>query len=655
MNPARLTRRRVPIVGVGAMLLCLMLTLTGCFATKPPTPQTVAVTGTVAAPPSGPPSGQPAATAVDHTLVTGASVAAFGFADGKQVGTTATTDSNGRYTVSKIPKGIDVVVVAVAEAGASSGTGMRLSTLVVDASNGADGSIDGATSLGAEAWGRHYGKGYNVAAWDFQMTLDAARAVLARLGWLDLTPGGAFLGLEYGGGLKENTDLAPVVESVPGVINPLVGPAKEMIQDLRDAGLTIRGTYEQELTEPAETIVTEVGPYLTAVASHVGGLHPCVVMDPIEFPCGVYEEEEDGGIHFVGPYYEDESRWTIHRNDGVSTETWTVEGLLFQQSGLPRRWTARDLMSTTITFKVKNSANTQFDFYGNLELTSDEATPLVITGAVLSANLQDSQNPWLAEETMLTGHYEGEFDLAARSANASVNGSFRSHYVNADGELGIDGSLNAGGEVHFSGSISAAGITVAGSLDLHALRNYTAPGVVLLVSDDVTITGSIAAADMTKPIFDGTIHILFENAATFRFRYDPGAEPPIIPDDWPMGTVDFTGSVNPRNKAGVSARITVSTRERMKFTSSVRYEHGARWIAGTVSFDGANGQAIVDMANQVGLKVNMQVDNIGSEDENLVATGTIKNASDVTIGEIVVDLDGIVRISYIDDTWESLF
>lgn len=103
----------------------------------------------------------------------GASIAAFNFADGKQFGTTATTDQQGRYTISNIPKGIDVVIKATAGAGSRNGAGMRLSTLVLGAADGADGNIDGATSLGAEAWGRHYGTGHNVAAWDFQMTLDA--------------------------------------------------------------------------------------------------------------------------------------------------------------------------------------------------------------------------------------------------------------------------------------------------------------------------------------------------------------------------------------------------------------------------------------------------------------------------------------------------
>lgn len=174
MTPAYPTRPSARRIYVSVLLAVVMLMLTGCFGPKPPRPQVVSISGTVSAPPGPPASGSvAAAAAVIHEPVGGATVKAFDFATAKEVGKTATTDSVGRYTISNIPKGIDVVIKATAGAGSRNGAGMRLSTLVLGAADGADGNIDGATSLGAEAWGRHYGTGHNVAAWDFQMTLDA--------------------------------------------------------------------------------------------------------------------------------------------------------------------------------------------------------------------------------------------------------------------------------------------------------------------------------------------------------------------------------------------------------------------------------------------------------------------------------------------------
>lgn len=651
MNPSVVARRHFRRICAGALITAFMLMLTGCFGTKPPKPQFESISGTVSAPPSAAFPEQVVPAAVDHTLVAGASVMAFDFATAKQVGTTVATDGNGRYTISSVPKGIDVVVIAVADVAAlSSGSRIRLSTLIVDVAKGTGGDIDGATTLAAEAWGKHYGQGIDMHAWDFQMSLDAAMDVLDWLGRLDLTPGGTMLSAEYGNGLAPLDELAPVTNTVPAVIDPLVGPAKEMIQDLRDAGLTIKGTYEQELAEPVEAVMTDVGPYLESVAYHVDGLHPYIIMDPDGFPCGVYEEDEYGWPWFRAYYEGPGIRWIIHRNDGVSTETWTVEGGMFQPSSRPRRWTVRDLMTTTITFEVKNSEDAQFVFDGGLVLTSDDATPELVTGAVLSARLKDSRNQWLAQETTLVGDYEGEFDETVGSVRVGVNGSFSSQYINADGELVIDGNLSQGGEVRFSGSISGAGVTVAGALSLQVVSNATMPDIGL-APNDLRINGSLTKAGVATPIFEGTTYIEVENADTFDFSHDP----PICPENWPTCTVEFSGSVNPRGKASVSAHITVSTEEYNAFDATVRYDHGSRWLEGTASYrepEETTYEGECHMQNQAGLRVDMEM--LYNSDDSLEAMGTIKNASGVKIGDIVTDQDGLVRVEYVDGTWESL-
>ena len=658
MRTVLTTRRRLRRIFAGVLLAALMIMLTGCFGPMPPKPQFISISGTVSAPPSGDPSGQAMLAALDDTPVVGARVAAFDFATSKQVGTTATAGTSGRYTISDIPKGIDVVVVAIAGAGTRNGFAMRLSTLVADAANGADGSIDGATSLAAEAWGAHYGQGVDMHAWDFQTSLDAARAVLARLGWLDLTPGGTMLSTEYGGGLADRSELAPVTGTVPDTINPLVGPAKEMVQDLRDAGLTIQGTFEQELAEPAETVVTEVAPYLVAVGEHVGGLHPYIIMDPIEFPWGKYEEYEDGSLNTEPIGLFQEPKWEIVRNDGVSMETWTVSGGIFGPLGAPRRWTVRELMTSTIAFDVTSSENQQFEFNGSLVLTSDEDTPELITGAVLSATLKDPLEPCLAEATLITGDYEGHFDLTEGTAHVGVNGNFNSPYVVANGRLIIDGSLQTGGTVVFEGDISAAGVTVAGGLALSAVANSTVPGIGLAPSD-VTINGRLQKVGLSAPIFAGETRISVSNAGGLRL----GEHDVIGPGNWPQATVEFEGTVNPSGKASVRAEITVSTAEPNVFTATVRYDHGTRWLNGTVDYTISEGEGedegkvvhegLLNVTNQAGLNVRVEMRYVDEDDYEI--QGTIKNASNDTIGSIVRDLDGIVRIEYIDGTWESLF
>ncbi len=662
MTPSFPTRPSARRIYVSVLLAVVMLMLTGCFGPKPPRPQVVSISGTVSAPPGPLASGSvAAAAAVIHEPVGGATVKAFDFATAKEVGKTATTDSVGRYTISNIPKGIDVVVMAVKDIAALNGvSGMRLSTLVLDAVNGADGSIDGMTSLAAEAWGTHYGQGIDMHAWDFQMSLDAARNVLEALGWLDLSPGGSMLRAQYGGGLEEQGDLARVIDSVPGTINPLVGPAKEMIQDLRDAGLTIQGTFEQELAEPAEVVMTQVAPYLGAVGYHVGGLHPWIIMDPEFFP-GRYQEDDDGSLDPDPLERFSEPKWEIVRNDGESTETWTVSGGVFGSLGAPRQWTVRDLMTTTIAFEVENSENSQFEFNGSLILTGDDATPELITGAVLSATLKDPSEPCLAEATSITGNYEGHFTFDNEDPErlshvfAEVDGHFTSLYVNANGVLVIDGSLDTGGSVRFTGDISAAGVTVAGGLEVSAVTNPTVP-VIGMVPNEVTITGRLQKVGLSAPIFEGETQITVANAGDLEL----GEDDVIGPGNWPQAEVTFEGTVNPRGKASVRAEITVSTTVPDVFAAAVRYDHGSRWLDGTMNYsqavedDATVHTGVLDVRNQAGLKVHVEMRYVDEDDYSIA--GTIKNASNVLIGEIRVDPgDGLVRVVYVDGTWESLF
>lgn len=582
--------------------------------------------------------------------MSGASVAAFDFADGKQVGTTAITDANGRYTISNVPKGIDVVVIAVKDVTLLNGSRTRLSALIADVAGSADGDIDGVTSLVSEAWGRFYRQARNVAVADLRTTHYAAMRFLERVGWLDLTQDGTLLYRDYGNGLKDTDDVAEVIGSVPDENDSRVWPAKEMIQDLRDAGLTIQGTFEHEIADPAGHIETEVAPYLVAVATHVSELNPHIM-----FECspGEYREDQYGEFSLVRPY--GEQKWLLHRFGGEYDETWTREGLGPVLAGVPKGWTLRQMGPgwIEIAFEVERIGDESLVFNGMLSVDMGAPGAGLPTAAHIDAILQDADDPWLAEETTLTGEYNGTFDVEQDTVEISVDGHFVSAHVNADGELAIAGDLAAGGSVTFSGSIRTAEVTLSGGMELSAVLNETVEDFPY-VPDDVRINGSFARVGVSKPIFDGATHITFTNADTFDF--DPNLEPLVRPGNWPSGTVEFIGSVNPPGKAGVSASIMVSTQAYMEFDATVRYDHGSRWLEGSASYsqpvEGRH-EGELHMRNQAGLKVDIGMLYL---DDDFEATGTIKNSSNVVIGTIVTDsLDGMVRVVYEDGSWESLF
>lgn len=648
MSPASFARGRARFVCVGFLLASLTLMLAGCFG--PPKPQLASVSGTVSAPPDRAPAGSIASSSVDHTPVSGASVAAFDFADGKQVGATATTNANGRYTISNVPKGIDVVVIAVKDVTTLNGSGARLSTLIADVPGNADGDIDGVTSLVSEAWGKFYRQARNVAVADLRTTHYAAMRFLERVGWLDLTQDGTLLYRDYGNGLKEIDDVAEIIGSVPDENDSRVWPAKEMIQDLRDAGLTIQGTFEHEIADPAGHIATEVAPYLVAVAAHVGELHPHIMFDCSP---GEYREDQYGEFSLVRLY--DEQKWLLHRFGGEYDETWTREGFAPLSEGVSRGWTLRQVEPgwIEVAFEVARIGDDSFVFNGMLSANTGASGVGLPTEAYIDAILQDAGDPWLAQETTVTGEYHGTFGVDQETVEISVDGHFASEHINADGELAIAGDLATGGGVTFSGSIRTAEVTLSGGMELSAVLNETVEDFPY-VPNDVRINGSFARVGVSKPIFEGATHITFANADTFDFG--PSLEPLVRPGNWPIGTVEFSGSVNPPGKASVSANIMVSTQDYMEFDATVRYDHGSRWLEGNAFYsqpvEGRH-EGELHMRNQAGLKVDIGMLYL---DDDFEATGMIKNASNVVIGTIITDsLDGMVRVVYEDGSWESLF
>lgn len=628
----------------GVALVTVTLMLSGCFgggSSSPPKPQVVSLSGTVTAPSGTPVAastslldalfawGGVAYAAPTETPVRGATVMAFSFGDGKQVGTTATTDSSGRYTISQIPKDIDVVIIAVKEvarSGRNSGR-VRLCTLVPNAGTQTiiSADISGASSVAAEAWGIHYRKGLNIGPLDFKSTLDAARAFVGRVQSLDLTEGGPVIGEQYGGGLQPSADAENVEGTVPTTIDGRVWPAKEMIQDLRDAGLSLKGTYEEQLQKQKQSIETKVGPYLSQVADHVGGLHTWI----ISLPSGVYEELPDGTLNLVGSL--PAGHWQLHRRDEYF-EDWTAT---YTNPGTTTE------VPDTVAFEVERETNPDaFDFGGVLDIDYQEGAdePLPIR-ATLDATLRDASSSLLEEPTTFDGDYEAEFSPDGNSVQVMFRGVFSSSIVNATGELTITADAGAGvGNVEFSGDLSTDAASVHGSLDLVIVTSEAMPGTA--VPRSLTLHGSLGEPGASNPIFDGNFEIEIENAAQLNFNE------PIDSNNWPKGHIAFGGSVDAPGRPKVSAEITLATQQYQKFSSSVNYSHNGHTLEGTVTYDGITGEVRIQMTNQAGLVVAMQ----GTD----VLVGTIKDASGTKIADIAPDADGLVRVTYIDGSWETL-
>ncbi|HHY46006.1 MAG TPA: carboxypeptidase regulatory-like domain-containing protein [Firmicutes bacterium] len=641
--------RRLAFPAVG--LLAVTITLAGCFGggqVSPPKPQVVSISGTVTAPNGTPIAFTPSllqrlfawcavvSAAPREDAVPGAKVVAVNFADGKQVGTTATTDQSGRFTISQLPKGIDIVVIATKEVAPQGGARIRLSTLIPDVGtqNIIASNINATSTIAAEAWGIHYRKGLNIGPRDFKSTLDAATRFVERQNSLNLTEGAGIITTGYGNGLHQDSGAGEVEGTVPSSIDGRVWPAKEMIQDLRDAGLSLKGTYEQQLQVQGENIETKVGPYFAEVASHVGGLHPWI----INFDPGVYEEHPDGVLMPIAP--RPEGDWIIRRYGDIYYEEHWKASLSTDYQGVK--------VLKSASFEVTRPSEAGFIFEGNLliDYTTAGNSTLPIKGT-FTAKLQDARSQFLAQATTFDGQYSGQFNNDATAGSATFTGKFASPVVNATGQLVIEGDIASGSaDISFNGSVTTDTACVEGTIELALVRSSVMTDTA--VPKLIALNGSLKEPGASAPLFQGNFEISIENASTFDFGS------PVSQNNWPKGHIQFGGYVEAQGHPRVSATVTIGTQEYLKFNSTVSYAHNGHTLNGTIAYDGITGVAAMNIKNQAGLVTTMNGSGFLIPGGGTLS-GSIKNSAGTKVADITTDVDGLVRVVYIDDSWETLF
>ncbi|NPV81552.1 MAG: carboxypeptidase regulatory-like domain-containing protein [Firmicutes bacterium] len=650
----------------GALFAVIVISLSGCFGgSSPSAPQSnvISLSGTVTAP-SGTPVAfvQPsffdrlvrlvesvAYAGVNGNPVQGARVVATNFADGKQVGTIASTNSNGIYTISRVPKGIDVVIIATKEVNvAGTKKQIRLSALIPNAGNQSSitPDIDAVSTIAAETWGKRRGEGIDILTEDVRSTYDAARKYADSHPSIDLTVGGSLIGENYGAGLQEGANADEVENSVPSTINPAVAPAKAIVQDLRDAGLTVKGTYEEQIKLQKENIEQKVAPYLTAVGDYLQAIHPYALNGNLfTLEPGEYTEEKVYTTYAANP------------EGAYKTGTWKVtmeKGLV---KGLIGEYTVSSLYESpasgvsvpkSVTFKIIDPKNASLTFFGKLTMNyadmnmviPDSPQQITISMPIsghLEFTLQDPKQVLLVNATTFKGDYSGEFNSDGSPKQVSFNGLFTSSAITASGKLDIKHEENSGGSISFDGTITTATAIIKGSLSIeHSIEQSS-----------VKANAEFKDRKVTPTVLDGSFNLTISNANAFHF------EQPISQNNWPMGIVEFDGSVKAPGHPEVEAEICIKTNEYQVFSSDVHYGHGASTLDGTITYNGGSGVATMAFKNQAKLVVSIDVSGLNQPGQ-AKATGTIKDSSSKLLAQITTD-KGIIKVTYEDGSFETLF
>lgn len=692
-----LLRKRVLFV---TTVFSIALLLAGCFSfgsspKKVPTPAKTSVSGVISAPQGT--AGlaevesfsQPtlagfwsfialtaqAQETVVNVPVRGAKVVALEVPSLKVISTTAVeTDAEGRYTMTGLPEGRPVIIVATKEV--ADGQTIRLSTYVpkVTANKTTDADADAATSLATEALAHRMSMRNDGAVEDshwealWKSAHVAAQEVVAlaasdpeELATLLVVGEGAVQEGDIGAGLQEEYDRQLGLPEDPLSDEAL---ARAMIQALRDAGYSIKDTLDLRLARHQEHISEELNPHLEELGRIINrGMDVIRVTEDHpnggEFDHSLYDEYFRPVSGTTANY----DRWVVHLYDfGYDPEfnehneadyrldTYTIERL-----GDNRYKVTATKIPHDVTVEYENSRDSKL-----VSLKYVDGTITLDTGVVTFTDVE-------ATTTFREVERSSKFFLVLEES--TYKGEIRSDLFRLDGSMTyrtaddveycysywddyyesevVSGPCYAPAtEIDVDGVLETNTLTLNGHFNATAEYRNPETGVAddapEPVTAEVTFHGELIERNVDEP-FQLTGHLEMEWDAT---------QAPSKTDSI-SGRFYFNGKVELPGHAPIELEITGEPVDDQVWKSELRYERGDHVL---------EGEAIIQVAGP--FEVHLEL--VDSNDLAMVldyteggefAEGVIrKSDSDEVIADIQVGGPGIIEVTYRASGYiESLF
>ena len=613
-----------------------------------------------------------------NTPVPNATVTVYRFDNGAVVGT-GQTDANGTYHIS-VPEGLDVVVMATKGS-------LRLSALVADVGpqrRRAD--LSAASTVAAETFAVVHPMGNatqhapDLRPEDVEPVLTMAEQQLAEVTALDLSLSGGIVPQHFGSGLHlpSGSDLAPAIQAVhqavPTAVATDVARAKQMVQQLRDAGASVGNAFESELLAQQKMIQDEVivsfehtGSPLALIARvffdplHVGsGSKQVSTYDVLSLPDGEYQEQLASAS--AGYPYE------LVRIGGAPTGQVIIHGAADDPNTAGKTLTVTRSgtgplpgQPSEVTFAVTSATDAALDYHGSVVLSSSPQSATT-TQLTLSASFKDSQ---VTTPVTLNGTLSGTSSLSLADLTAvaftelTFSGTLTSAKVNASAgtwTMKFSDTIPSG-EMFWDYPTSW---TIA---DLSVETKGTSKTLTLtgdLSAKFTTLSADRSRAQVTQPVatefnftgtYTGDTVTSFTGTVTAKWT-NPSLD---VNTDFPAGTVTVKGeaSVSGQSKTTVNLQLT-STNNPNQATLTIAITRGTINLTGTATgqFD-SNGdlaQATLTLTNEDGLQIQVTTTDGGD-----TVTGTVSTSDGTTLATIAVDPDlKQVSIHYSDGTVESV-
>lgn len=692
-----LLRKRVLFV---TTVFSIALLLAGCFSfgsspKKVPTPAKTSVSGVISAPQGT--AGlaevesfsQPtlagfwsfialtaqAQETVVNVPVRGAKVVALEVPSLKVISTTAVeTDAEGRYTMTGLPEGRPVIIVATKEV--ADGQTIRLSTYVpkVTANKTTDADADAATSLATEALAHRMSMRNDGAVEDshwealWKSAHVAAQEVVAlaasdpeELATLLVVGEGAIQEGDIGAGLQEEYDRQLGLPEDPLSDEAL---ARAMIQALRDAGYSIKDTLDLRLARHQEHISEKLNPHLEELGRIINR-----GMDVIR----VTEDHPNGGVFDHSLYAEDfrpvsdatanYDRWVVHLYDfGYDPEfnehnkadyhldTYTIERL-----GDDRYKVTAKKIPHNVTVEYENSRDSKLvslkHVDGMIKLGTGVVTFTDVEATTTFREVERSSEFFLVLEEST---YKGEI----RSDLFRLDGSMTyrtaddveycySYWDDYDESEVVSGPCYAPAtEIDVDGVLETNTLTLNGHFNATAEYRNPETGVAddapEPVTAEVTFHGELIERNVDEP-FQLTGHLEMEWDAT---------QAPSKTDSI-SGRFYFNGKVELPGHAPIELEITGEPVDDQVWKSELRYERGDHVLEGEARIQVAGPFEVhLELVDSNDLAMVLDYKEGGEFAEGVIR----KSDSDEVIADIQVGGPGIIEVRYRASGYiESLF
>ena len=239
-------------------------------------------------------------------------------------GVVATTDKNGHYTLTGLPTGISVIIVATQKIG---DTTIRLSTFVENVTNVTRADIDIATTLATEVLAKKLkdsNGGYQANSVDFETARYAAESVASTYPWTleNMAVGGPLFPKHLGEGLVDaDGDFGNI--QFPEVPDTDIQLAKSMVQAIRNAGYSAVNTLETKLYKIAADFTEESADYLVHIGEIILYLKDMARV-VVEYPPGEITVDEYGWFDWSPG--QDDDKWAFVDAQGGVYLTITLVG-----------------------------------------------------------------------------------------------------------------------------------------------------------------------------------------------------------------------------------------------------------------------------------------------------------------------------------------